>query len=140
MPKNQDSSARAQNGRSGSDVSKSELVVHRATAAALLVITASGLALAILDVNGSVRLLVVAAFALTAPGWALIAFWRPATPAMTWTLAIASSIAIQIILSMIMLATKAWYPVPAYFVLALITGAALVVHIAQADRRELVTG
>lgn len=113
--------------------------VRQATASALLVLSLAVVVLAALDVTGGVRLLVVVAFGLLAPGWAVVAFWRPANPAMEWATSIAVSAAILVVLSMAMLLTSAWSPVPVAIVLALATAATLAVHL-LADRRLAAAG
>ena len=92
--------------------------------------------LTVLDVNGTVRLVALLVFALTAPGWAVTAFFLPLEPAIEWTLAITLSIAISTILSMLMIISNHWIPVPAMLGLACVVGGLLIFHISVMSRTE----
>lgn len=107
--------------------------VRRATAVALLAVSALVVLLATTGAGGPVRLLAVVVFALVAPGWAVVAFWRPASAALEWTVATALSIAVQIVLALGMVVTGTWSPVPVFVGLALVTAGVLVLHLRPAS-------
>lgn len=111
-------------------------VTTTVTAVGLLGLSVALIALAVFKVDSPIRLLVTLAFALTAPGWALVAYLRDRTPAMEWTIATCASIAIVIIASMTMLVLHAWHPVGAMCSLAVVTGGVLVHHIVRAGAVE----
>jgi uncharacterized membrane protein len=104
------------------------------TAYILLLSSAAAMWLTVLDINGTVRLVVLLVFALTAPGWAVTAFFLPLEPAIEWTLAVTLSIAISTILSMLMLISNHWIPVPAMLGLACVVGGLLIFHISVMSR------
>jgi hypothetical protein len=107
--------------------------VHHATALALLLVSVAVLVFAATGAVAPVRLLLVTLFALTAPGWAIVAFWRPASAAMEWTVAICLSLAIIIVLGMTMLLLSAWYPSATMAVLAVVTAAVLGFHLVRTN-------
>lgn len=107
--------------------------LHRATAWLLLLLSFLVLVLTVTSLEGGFRLFAVAAFCLTAPGWAVVAFWRPATSALEWTVATCLNIAIVILLSMVMLLSAQWYPEQVMIGLAAVTSAVLVFHLLRTD-------
>jgi len=111
--------------------------LHRVIASVLLALSVLVILLALLDVSGSFRLLVVTAFSLLAPGWAVVAFWRPDNKATEWITAVAVSISILIIVAMAMVLLSAWYPVPVFVTLAAVTAAALVIQLRRTDLTEV---
>lgn len=100
-----------------------------AVLAVMLALSVLVVAFAAFGVDGPVRLVTVLAFAFTAPGAALVSWWRSLDTATAWLAAIASSLSIVIVLAMLMVAIGAWYPVPAMSALAVVTGGALGVQL-----------
>jgi predicted neutral ceramidase superfamily lipid hydrolase len=92
---------------------------------AMLALSCLVVAFAVLSVQGPVRLLTVLAFALVAPGVALVSWWRSLDTATAWLAAVASSVSIVIMLATFMVAVGAWNPVLAMTLLAMVTGAVL---------------
>ena len=78
-------------------------------------------------------LLATVLFALTAPGWAIVAFWRPASGALEWALAVSTSIAVTIVVAMTMLVTSVWSPAPVMIVLAAATALTLGYHLLRTN-------
>ena len=108
-------------------------VVHRTTAMVLLVLSLLVVVTTLIGNLGTVGLLVTVLFALSAPGWAVVAFWRPASPSLEWTAATGLSLAITIVVAMTMLVTTAWYPQAVMVGLALLTAGTLAFHLARTD-------
>lgn len=111
--------------------------VRRASASALLALTLVVLVLVLLGAGGTFALVLVVAFALTAPGWVLARFMDPASPAMEWTIAVAASLSIVLLLAMTLLVTGLWYPTVAVGALALATAAGLAVHLVRMTREQV---
>jgi uncharacterized membrane protein len=120
----------------GGELRERKVDLKLVTASILLLSSAAAMWLTVLDVNGTVRLVVLLVFALTAPGWAVTAFFLPLEPAIEWTLAVTLSIAISTILSMLMLISNHWIPVPAMLGLACVVGGLLIFHISVMSRTE----
>jgi hypothetical protein len=112
-------------------------LVHRASALVLLALTVVVLTMVLLGVSGTAASVLVVAFALTAPGWVVARFMNPDSPAMEWTIAVAASVSIVIVLAMILLVTGLWYPSVAVGSLALATAAGLAVHLVRLGRAEV---
>lgn len=93
--------------------------------AAMLALSCLVVAFAVLGVEGPIRLLTVVAFALLAPGVALVSWWRSLDTAAAWLAAVASSVSIVIVLATFMVAAGAWSPVLAMNLLAVVTGSVL---------------
>jgi len=101
----------------------------RAAAAALFVLTLATLAAGLTGATGTWRLVLTTAFAITAPGFAVLAYARSASPAFIWSVGIAVSIAIGIILAQTLLLLRFWHPAVALAVLGLFTLPVLAHHV-----------
>lgn len=113
-------------------------LVHRVSALVLLAVTVVVLSMVLLGVNGTAASVLVVAFALTAPGWVVARFMDPDSPVIEWTIAVAASLSIVIVLAMILLVTGLWYPSVAVGALALATAAGLAVHLVRLSRSQVV--
>ena len=80
------------------------------TTLVLLAVTGMTAALSLLDVTGPLRLVVTLVFFLLAPGWSVLAFFRPGTSSITWALVVAISLAADLLVAQLMLVTGAWRP------------------------------
>lgn len=103
----------------------------------LLALTLVVLVLVLLGAGGTVALVLVVAFALTAPGWVVARFMDPESPVMEWTIAVAASVSIVLLLAMAQLVTGLWYPSVAVGALALATAAGLAVHLVRMTREQV---
>lgn len=103
----------------------------------LLALTLVVLVLVLLGAGGTVALVLVVAFALTAPGWVVARFMDPESPVMEWTIAVAASVSIVLLLAMAQLVTGLWYPSVAVGALALVTAAGLAVHLVRMTREQV---
>lgn len=112
-------------------------LVRRASALVLLALTLVVLIMVLLGASGTVPSVLVVAFALTAPGWVVARFMDPESPVMEWTIAVAASVSIVILLAMALLVTGLWYPQVAVGALALATAAGLVVHLVRLGREQV---
>jgi len=106
----------------------------RTTASVLLLLTGLTAALDVFDAHGPVRLVATLAFFLLVPGWSVLAFFRPGTSSTTWALAIAVSVAIDLLGGQLMLMTGQWYPAIASICLLSICAILLVAHMLTASR------
>lgn len=106
----------------------------RVVAAAMLGVTALAGGLALLDVGGPVRLVVTVAFFLVVPGWAIVAFARPAAALSSTVVAVsvAVSVALDVLVAQTMLLSGGWHPERAFAVLAVVSAALLVAHLVRA--------
>jgi len=104
-------------------------VTRRITAGALLMLSLlTGLTTA-LDLNTPLRLYLVVAFVLLAPGWAMVAHLRADRPALEWVAAIGLGVALATLLAQTMVSVRSWHPVGAMVVLTVLTAAALLPHL-----------
>lgn len=107
----------------------------RLTAAALLALSVALLALTLLDVGGQFRVVLVVAFGLCAPGWAVVAFLTPMRPSLEWSTAIAFSLAVSVLLGTAMLGLGAWRPALGFFLLLAVTCCLLTWHLLRPTPR-----
>ena len=105
------------------------------TASLLLCLSVAVVLLTYLGVAGGLRLPVTLLFWLTAPGWALIAFFLPLSPAMEWTVATMLSITLSVAVSVVMLITGWWAPVGVTLAVAAVAGLMLTLHLAVMSQR-----
>ncbi|MFC7404464.1 hypothetical protein [Georgenia alba] len=103
---------------------------------ALLVVTLATVALSVTDGPPSARLPLLLVFVCTAPGWVLFARAQDPAPR-RWTVVIAASVAISILLAMVMLLTNWWEPAAVMLALEVLTAVGLVIRLARRrDRRS----
>ncbi len=104
-------------------------MTRRITAGALLVLSLlTGLSTA-LDLDTPLRLYLVVAFVLLAPGWAVAAHLRADRPALEWVTAVGLGVALATLLAQTMVSARSWHPVGAMIVLTVLTAAALLPHL-----------
>jgi hypothetical protein len=113
--------------------------VHTAVTVGLLVLTVLVLVCTAADLHVPGRLLLTVAVALTAPGWAVACRLRLGSAAMEWTVAVAVSMAAGLLVSLALLLTGGWAPVPAMVGLLALTVLGLLDALRVRRRRE-VTG
>jgi hypothetical protein len=101
--------------------------------AVLLAVTVVTAALALLDLQGPPRVVVTLLFLFFAPGWSVVAFFRPGTSSLTWALVIAASVAIDLLGAQLMLLT-AWRPALASVCALGACAVLLVVHLVTPRR------
>jgi hypothetical protein len=102
------------------------------TAAVLLGVTALAGALMLVEAGGVVRLVAVLVFFLVVPGWAVVAFARPAAvTARVVTVSVAVSVAVDVLVAQAMLLTGGWQPRLAFAVLAMASAVLLLVHLVR---------
>ncbi|MFI5613732.1 hypothetical protein [Amycolatopsis sp. NPDC051903] len=80
-----------------------------AVTAVLLAVTALTAGFAALDITGPLRVAVTVVFLGFAPGWSVVAFFRPGTSSLTWAVVISGSVAIDLLGAQLMLLTQ-WQP------------------------------
>lgn len=95
-------------------------------ALAALVVQALVLLLHTLDVDSPVRVLIGTAYVLVVPGWALVGLLDLRSPAFEWPLAVATSMAVGILLAQGLVWSGRWSPLTALLLLAAGTTPALV--------------
>ncbi|WP_020674173.1 hypothetical protein [Amycolatopsis nigrescens] len=98
-------------------------------AALLLGLTGLTGLLAVFDLSGPLRLAVTVAFFALVPGWAVLANFGPGTGSTTWALAVALSVAVDLIIAQVMLLTGAWSPATASVCLLSVSAVLLVVRL-----------
>ncbi|MGI8459058.1 MAG: hypothetical protein ACR2LI_13225 [Propionibacteriaceae bacterium] len=107
----------------------------RLTAAALLALSVALLALTLLDVGGQIRIVLVVAFGLCAPGWAVVGFLTPMRPSLEWSTAIAFSLAVSVLLGTAMLGLGVWRPALGFALLIVVTCCLLTWHLLRPTPR-----
>jgi len=103
----------------------------RTTASVLLVIAACTALSVVIGVTGPWRLVLTVLFALTVPGWAVAAYVRPWSQSFQWTVAVAVSLSLSILLSQAMLTLGYWHPEAALLGFALVSMAPLGHHLVR---------
>lgn len=111
---------------------------ERATAVGLLVLVAAVMVITVADLEVPFRLLLTMVAVLTAPGWAVTAYLLPLSPSMEWTLAVAFSLVGSIAISVVMLMTGWWHPVPVMVGYLFATYVALAAQLLRPVRRRIV--
>jgi uncharacterized membrane protein len=110
-------------------------VKNRKTTASILLAIAAFTALSVvIGASGPWRLVLTVLFALTVPGWAVAAYVRPWNQAFQWTVAVAVSLALSILLSQAMLTLGFWHPEGALLGFALVSMVPLGHHIMRDAR------
>lgn len=110
------------------------LAGRRVTALVLLAVAVGTAASVLVDATGTWRLVLTVVFALTTPGWAVAAYVRPWRPSFVWTVAVAVSLALSILLSQVMLTVGYWHPRQGLLALALVSVIPLVHHAVRGAR------
>ncbi len=108
----------------------------RLTATVLLTLSVVVLALILLDVEGPLRELLVVAFGLYAPGWAVVACFAPMRPALEWSTSIAASLAVSVLLGTALL-ELGWRPTVGFMGLVGLTCCLLTVHLLRPTQRMI---
>jgi uncharacterized membrane protein len=98
----------------------------------LLAVAAANALSVLVGVGGPWRLVLTVLFALTVPGWAIAAYLRPWRQSYVWTVAVAVSLALSILLSQAMLSLGYWHPEAALLVFALVSMVPLAHHVVRA--------
>ncbi|GAA3438083.1 hypothetical protein [Kutzneria kofuensis] len=106
----------------------------RRTACVLMAVAACTALSVLIGVPGQWRLALTVLFALTVPGWAIAAYVRPWRQSYVWTVAVAVSLALSILLSQAMLSLGYWHPERALLVFALASMIPLGHHIVRGVR------
>ena len=101
----------------------------QAQAGVLIALTLATLLTEVSGETGVWRLALTTAFVITVPGWAIVAYARSASPAFVWSVGIAVSIAIGIVVGQGLVLVHAWHPVPAVVVLGLLALPVLAHHV-----------
>ena len=104
---------------------------RRRTAVVLMAIAAATALSVLIGVGGPWRLVLTVLFALTVPGWAIAAYVRPWQQSFVWTVAVAVSLALSILLSQTMLSLGYWHPEGALLVFALVSMIPLGHHVVR---------
>jgi len=112
----------------------SDLVLRRRTASVLIVVAACTALSVLIGVGGTWRLVLTVLFALIVPGWAVAAYVRPWRQSFVWTVAVAVSLALSILLSQAMLSVGYWHPEQALLVFALASMVPLGHHVLRGAR------
>jgi uncharacterized membrane protein len=107
-------------------------MTRRRTAVILLAVAAANALAVLTGVGGPWRLVLTVLFALTVPGWAIAAYVRPWQQSYVWTVAVAVSLALSILLSQAMLSLGYWHPERALLVFALVCMVPLAHHVVRA--------
>jgi hypothetical protein len=107
-------------------------MTRRRTAVILLAVAAANALAVLIGVGGPWRLVLTVLFALTVPGWAIAAYVRPWQQSYVWTVAVAVSLALSILLSQAMLSLGYWHPERALLVFALVCMVPLAHHVVRA--------
>lgn len=111
-----------------------ELAYRRATASVLLAVAVCTALAVVVGATGSWRLVLTVFFAMTVPGWAVAAYVRPWRQSFVWTVAVAVSLALSILLSQAMLSLGYWHPERALLAFALVSMVPLGHHIVRGAR------
>ena len=106
----------------------------RPTAAVLLALSVVLLALILLDVGGPLRVLLVVAFGVVAPGWAIVACFPPMRTSLEWSTAVALSLSVSVLLGTAMLGLGAWQPTLGFLALVALTCSVLTWHLLRPTR------
>jgi len=109
-------------------------MTRRRTALILLAVAVANVLSVLIGVGGPWRLVLTVLFALTVPGWAIVAYLRPERQSYLWTVAVAVSLALSILLSQAMLSLHYWHPEAALLVFALVCMVPLAHHVVRAAR------
>ena len=111
-----------------------DLALRRRTASVLLVVAACTALSVLTGVTGTWRLVLTVLFALVVPGWAVAAYVRPWRQSFVWTVAVAVSLALSILISQAMLSLSYWRPEQALLVFALASMVPLGHHVVRGAR------
>lgn len=111
-----------------------ELAYRRTTASVLIAVAAATALSVLLGATGPWRLALTVLFALTAPGWAVAAYVRPWRQSFVWTVAVAVSLALSILLSQAMLSLGYWHPERALLAFTLASMIPLGHHVVRGAR------
>jgi uncharacterized membrane protein len=106
-------------------------MTRRRTALLLLAVAAADALSVLIGVGGTWRLVLTVLFALTVPGWAIAAYLRPWRQSYVWTVAVAVSLALSILLSQAMLSLGYWHPEAALLAFALVCMVPLAHHVVR---------
>lgn len=98
-------------------------------AGVLIALTLAVLVAELSGATGVWRLVLTAAFVITAPGWAVVAYARSASPAFVWSVGVAVSVAVGIVVGQGLLLVHAWHPGVAVAALGVLTLPVLVHHV-----------
>ena len=106
----------------------------RVTASILLAVAGCTALSVLVGATGPWRLVLTVLFALVVPGWAVAAYVRPWRQSFVWTVAVAVSLALSILLSQAMLTIGYWHPERALLVFALLSMVPLGHHVIRGAR------
>lgn len=95
--------------------------IRQVGAGALLLVTVVALTAELTGATGTWRLAATTLFVVAAPGWAIVAYARSASPSFQWAVGVATSIAIGIILGEAMVLLRFWHPEGAVVALGVLT-------------------
>lgn len=109
---------------------------ERATALGLLILVVAVMVITVADLDFPFRFLLTVGAVVTAPGWAVAAYFLPLPPSMEWTLAVGFSLVGSIALSTVMLMTGWWYPVPVMVGYLFLTDVALMTRLLRPARQR----
>ena len=118
----------------GAGIAVNELAYRRVTALVLLGVAVCTVLAVLIGATGPWRLVLTVLFALTVPGWAVAAYVRPWRQSFVWTVAVAVSLALSILLSQGMLSLGYWHPERALLAFALVSMIPLAHHIVRGAR------
>jgi uncharacterized membrane protein len=111
-----------------------DVILRRRIASVLLVVAACTALSVLLGATGAWRLVLTVLFALIVPGWAVAAYVRPWRQSYIWTVAVAVSLALSILLSQAMLSLGYWHPERALPAFALVSMIPLGHHVVRGAR------
>jgi uncharacterized membrane protein len=111
-----------------------DVILRRRTASVMLVVAACTALSVLIGATGTWRLVLTVLFALIVPGWAVAAYVRPWRQSYIWTVAVAVSLALSILLSQAMLSLGYWHPEQALLAFAVVSMIPLAHHLVRGAR------